>query len=476
MKGTLVVLDLILVMLAGVLSQASEPGGIPLDNQLSQEDPGVLAKDARKTGDPARGALFFYQPQLACAKCHRIGAEGVGIGPDLTKPGKEVTDAYLVESILKPSKVIKKGFETIAITTKQGRVITGVLAEERPDAIVLRDPNQDDRLLTIAKKDIDERRISPISIMPEGLVNQLENRQQFLDLVRYVMEISEKGPTRALELRPHSLVAGQPLPEYENHLDHAGLIRALDAKSFQRGEKIYNRLCINCHGSKDQAGSMPTSLRFTSGKFKNGSDPYGMYQTLTKGYGMMTPQLWMAPKQKYDVIHYIRDAYLKDANPTQYAALNEAFFARLPKGKERGPEGTLQEPWVTMDYGPNLIATYEIGGVGKTKPDANFAYKGIAIRLDVGPGGVSRGNAWMMFDHDTMRLAAAWSGPGFINWRGINFDGSHGTHPRLVGNVHFANPVGPGWANPDTERFDDTRLRGRDDKPYGPLPRGWAHY
>ena len=132
--------------------------------------------------------------------------------------------------------------------------------------------------------------------------------------------------------------------------------------------------------------------------------------------------------------------------------------------------------WVGLDYGPNLIATFEIGGVGKTKPDANFAYKGIAIRLDAGPGGVSRGNVWMMFDHDTMRLAAAWSGPGFINWRGINFDGSHGTHPRLVGNVHFANPVGPGWANPENDRFDDPRLRGRDDKPYGPLPRGWAHY
>ena len=461
-------LQLILVSLVGLLNQTGEPGVMPLEKHLSQEDPVILAKDARNSGDAARGALFFYRPQLACAKCHRIGSEGVGIGPDLTKPGKESTDVYLVESILKPSKVIKKGFETISIATTQGRPIVGVLAEERPDSIVLRDPNQDDRLVTIAKKDIDERRISPVSVMPEGLVNQLENRQQFRDLVRYVMEIAEKGPTRAMELRPHSLAAGQPLPEYENNLDHAGLLRALDAKSFQRGEKIYNRLCINCHGNKEQPGSMPTSLRFASGKFKNRSDPYAMYQTLTKGYGMMTPQLWMAPKQKYDVIHYIREAYLKDANPTEYAPLSDAYIARLPKGTERGPEGTLQEPWVTMDYGPNLIATYEIGGDGKAKVDANFAYKGIAIRLDAGPGGVSRGNAWMMFDHDTMRVASAWSGPGFMNWRGINFDGSHGTHPRIVGKIYFANPSGPGWANPENDGFDDLRLRGRDDKPYGP--------
>ena len=52
----------------------------------------------------------------------------------------------------------------------------------------------------------------------------------------------------------------------------------------------------------------------------------------------------------------------------------------------------------------------------------NFAYKGIATRLDPGPGGVSRGQRWMIFDHDTMRMAAAWTGTGFIDWQGIHFD------------------------------------------------------
>ena len=42
--------------------------------------------------------------------------------------------------------------------------------------------------------------------------------------------------------------------------------------------------------------------------------------------------------------------------------------------------------------------------------------------------------------------------------------------------MRFANPVGPGWADPETGRFDDPRLRGRDGKPYGPLPRSWARY
>lgn len=130
-------------------------------------------------------------------------------------------------------------------------------------------------------------------------------------------------------------------------------------------------------------------------------------------------------------------------------------------------------PWQRMDYGPALHWTYEVA-------DENIAYKGIAVRLDPGDGGVSMGEAWMVYDHDTMRVAAAWSRagdePGFIDWKGVAFDGSHNTHPRIVGDVAFVHPVGPGWAEPGTGSFEDPRLRGRDGKPYGPLPRDWAQY
>lgn len=442
-----------------------------LEQQLSREDLASLAEAAREQGDAGRGAVTFYQPHLACSKCHATGDQNSSFGPDITKGGTDVTDVYLVESLLAPSKLIKKGFKTVTVSTTAGKIVTGLLAEERPDAIVIRDPSQPDRLITIAKDEIDERNDRAPSIMPEGLTNLLGSRQEFLDLVRYLMEITEKGPERAKELRPVGAFAVAPLPEYETHIDHAGMVGSLAADNFKRGQAIYDRLCANCHGTKDQPGSLPTSLRFATGKFKNGSDPFRMYQTLTHGFGMMTPQTWMVPQQKYDVIHYIREAYLKDSNPTQFVGTDKRYLAGLPKGTTRGPKPTTIEPWATMNYGPNLIATYEIGDDG-----SNFAYKGIAVRLDGGTGGVSRGRQWMVFDHDTLRVAGAWSGEGFSDWNGINFNGKHQVHPRVVGQVHFANPTGPGWANPATGRFDDPRLRGRDGRPYGPLPREWAHY
>jgi len=124
-------------------------------------------------------------------------------------------------------------------------------------------------------------------------------------------------------------------------------------------------------------------------------------------------------------------------------------------------------PYQRMDSGPALFWTLQVA-------PGNIAQKGIAIRLDDGLGGVSKGRAWMVYDHDTMRVAAAATG-SFVDWKGIAFDGSHGTHTSLTGDRHFINPPGPGWASPDG-KWDDTRLVGRDQKRYGPLPHEWAHY
>jgi glucose/arabinose dehydrogenase len=143
-----------------------------------------------------------------------------------------------------------------------------------------------------------------------------------------------------------------------------------------------------------------------------------------------------------------------------------ALFLLTSLGFGAAPQNALP-PYQRMDFGPVLFWTYQIS-------PGNIAQKGLAIRLDDGPGGVSKGRAWMVYDHDTLRVAAATTGD-FVDWKGIAFDGSHGTHTGLTGDRHFVNPVGPGWASPDG-KWDDVRLVGRDQRRYGPLPRDWAHY
>ncbi|MFT5527370.1 MAG: glucose/arabinose dehydrogenase, partial [Pirellulaceae bacterium] len=381
-----------------------------------------------------------------------------------------------------------------------GRSLSGIIKVDRGDKYEFLVPGED-KLRLIPKDSIDQEKPTE-SLMPSGLVNQLAEEKDFYDLVSFLLAVGTDSAAIA-RLQPSTeALKPPPLPEYEDKLDHTGFVQSWDKTSFKNGEKLYQSLCINCHGNKDRPGSLPNALRFASEKFRNGHDPFSMYKTLTHGYRMMLPQRQLVPQEKYDVIHYIREEYLKKDNPSQYMYVEDDYLAGLPKGDLRGPVAENFEPWREMDYGPFLISTYEIVGpntaerptISKAEKsaakregrpaeeqwpvDVNFSYKGIAIRVDGDEmaGGISAGKSWIIFDHDTLRLAAAWSGPEFMDWQGILFNGRHAITPRTGGQLTWQNPIGPGWANPANGSFKDTRLRGRDGRPYGPLPRDWAHY
>ncbi|MFG0333368.1 MAG: DUF6797 domain-containing protein, partial [Maioricimonas sp. JB049] len=460
---------LLVVLWVAAPGVTAEPAAGTLRARLLDEGVATLTAAAETQGDARRGAVAFYQPTMACNRCHTTAGSKAGIGPDLTQWQQRPATKDLVEAILEPSKKVREGYETAALLRSDGRLMTGLLVRADDSGVTLRDPNTGETLFTPADE-IDEWTKRTESVMPAEAVNQLGTRQQFLDLVRYVREIADGGTARARELQPPAaLLVARPLPEYEQNIDHAGLIASRDDEAYQRGEAIYQRLCANCHGTPDQPGTLPTSRTLHSEPLRNGSDPYAMYQTLTRGFGMMVPQHWMVPRQKYDVIHFIREAYLKSRNPSQYYDVTQDYLAGLPSGDSFGPEPSKFEPWSAMDYGPSLVNTYEFGTGGE-----NIAYKGIAVQLDGSPGGVSRGRAWAVFEHDTLRLAGFWTGEGFIDWNGIHFNGRHAIHPRVVGDVHLEN-VGPGWADPRTGSFaDDQRVVGRDGRRYGPLPRDWG--
>ncbi len=298
-------------------------------------------------------------------------------------------------------------------------------------------------------------------------------------------------PAQDLALPPGApLLPESALPDYEKNLDHAGLIRSWNKASLTRGAKIYQRACHACHGDLNLPGSIPNALRFAEGRFVHGADPHSLYQTLTRGRGLMAPQVQLVPREKYDVINYLRETFLRGKNPSQLVAVTDAYLAGLPTGNSFGPAPVKREPWRDMDYGPFLIGTFELADAARRDaaaklppaaldtiaPGSNLAYKGIAVRLDAGPGGISAGQAWTIFEHDTLRVAGAWTGEGFMDWEGINFNTRHVVHPRTIGDLQFETADGPGWANPATGTFDDLRFVGPDGRRYGPLPRAWQHY
>jgi putative heme-binding domain-containing protein len=175
------------------------PKVVSLAQILAEADPMQLAKDARALGDAKRGAALFYSQTQSCAKCHDPPT-GSRLGPDLTSKHDEVTDVFIIESVLQPSKVIRKGFESIIVETESGTVVTGFRVSEDEQTLVLREP-AGGKELKFAKSDIYETLQSRVSAMPPGLVNQLSTQEQFLDLARFLMEIYGAGPSRLNELK-----------------------------------------------------------------------------------------------------------------------------------------------------------------------------------------------------------------------------------------------------------------------------------
>lgn len=142
------------------LAQKVLAAHLPADRKqvLSQYQPALTAK-----GDAARGKAVF---QKHCATCHRVGTVGVDVGPDIADTRTKTPEMLLLD-ILNPNQAIDSNYVNYLVTTKSGKVLTGVLAAETASSITLRRAeNQTDVVL---RQDIDEIQSTGVSLMPEGL-------------------------------------------------------------------------------------------------------------------------------------------------------------------------------------------------------------------------------------------------------------------------------------------------------------------
>jgi putative heme-binding domain-containing protein len=131
-------------------------------------------------GEASRGRPIFT---ATCAKCHKLFGKGGAVGPDLT--GYERDNLlFWIENIVDPSAAIREEYTTTIIETTDGRVLTGIVAEEDARSLLLRDP--EGKEMRLARENIESKRASPQSLMPEGQLYSLSD-QQIRDLFAYLM-------------------------------------------------------------------------------------------------------------------------------------------------------------------------------------------------------------------------------------------------------------------------------------------------
>ena len=112
--------------------------------------------------------------------------------------------------------------------------------------------------------------------------------------------------------------------------DHALILRSLSTETIQKGREIYNKSCLTCHGA-DGTASLPQARSFNKDPLRFGNKPYDMWKTLTNGAGMMASQTWLSPEERYYVIQFIREEFMKKDNPGQYFPVTEEYLAGLPQ-------------------------------------------------------------------------------------------------------------------------------------------------
>jgi putative heme-binding domain-containing protein len=136
--------------------------------------PGKLA-----VASAARGRAVFKK---TCASCHVLYGVGAKIGPDLTGSNRANLDYILLNSV-DPSYDVPSGYKMVSIITVDGRSVNGVIAEEDGTRVVLKTVEQP--RLVIAKEDIEVRKISPKSMMPDGQFDKMKP-QEVIDLIKYL--------------------------------------------------------------------------------------------------------------------------------------------------------------------------------------------------------------------------------------------------------------------------------------------------
>ncbi|MBL9168564.1 MAG: c-type cytochrome [Verrucomicrobiales bacterium] len=119
--------------------------------------------------------------QKLCAACHRLGQEGVRVGPELTGAGRHGV-RYFLENIIDPNAVIGTDFQATVVETKQGDVLTGMIVNSSPDSLTLRTSAQE---VVVPTGDISRRTTSELSLMPEGLLDSLNDREQ-VELLKFL--------------------------------------------------------------------------------------------------------------------------------------------------------------------------------------------------------------------------------------------------------------------------------------------------
>jgi putative heme-binding domain-containing protein len=175
-------------LLEAPISQRTAPVAVaprPFVKEWTVDELAPLVGRGLAGRDFDRGRSLFAA--ASCFACHRFANEGGSTGPDLTGVAGRFSPRDLLESIVLPSKVISDQYAAVNVETADGRVVTGRVVNLHGDTMSINTNMLDpDAIANIDRRRIERMEPSPVSMMPQGLLNTLK-QDEVLDLLAYLL-------------------------------------------------------------------------------------------------------------------------------------------------------------------------------------------------------------------------------------------------------------------------------------------------
>ena len=151
----------------------------PTTAEMEKQIKRLASVVSKGTGSPYEGQKLY---SASCGACHKLFGKGGQIGPDLTTFKRDDLENMLL-NVVNPNAEIREGYENYLLTTKDGRALSGFVADKDDRVIVLRGLDGENSVLP--RDEISEMKAAGASLMPEGMLEAMDD-QQVRDLFAYL--------------------------------------------------------------------------------------------------------------------------------------------------------------------------------------------------------------------------------------------------------------------------------------------------
>jgi putative heme-binding domain-containing protein len=175
--------------------EGSTTGSLILDSLERRQEDRLFRLEEMASGlvkgDVDRGRAIFFG-KGACGTCHAVAGRGMTFGPDLTNIGEIRSRHDILEAMLYPAASFAREYETVSLRTGSQKYLGIIKKYENGRYELALGPGS---AVQIEEKDIEALNDSNQSLMPAGLLSDLDN-QEISDLMLYLQSLPDGIYTR----------------------------------------------------------------------------------------------------------------------------------------------------------------------------------------------------------------------------------------------------------------------------------------